>query len=1237
MAITKQSWDLELDYGINFKDSAGYLIDKYTVTQAKTKYQYLWAWGYANGWTDAELMQLSEFVAAWNDVIWHGQNGSYTQQVGHGWNIKAPHGRFPINYPLVIASGEYVGSGSRPFYSDGDHGYGGTDLWVDHSRWMTGKSADRHIMRTSTWGAEGTYAYQECFKIERFRFWGNRPASGWMDASYLSSAIAAWDCGETSRISDVYVYQFNSDGLLFVRGTPVLCINTSIFMCGRSMVGMIGCAGATFTFIGISGDDSPTSFYARPGYGRESGCLLTVIGTKSETGISGQFTPFKAQMLLDAEGWVVAKFEGISLASGFVYPDSMIRVNHTINTSSVEVSGLRLWNNRRTILHDVANKKKWLFDRGTWTNPYHSFYWTPDNGGSLVTKGAYQPTFITATYPERLGHLLPDPTTGAPIGTWDDTNGYPRFSYTGPSSGSTGTITGISASASPNTVFEGSMATLTATVQGTGQFDQGVTWSIASGGGSLSSTAGSTAVYTSPQVTTDTTVVIRATASGDQAKTVDVQVTVKNVVVPTVTSVAISPVTASISSSQSVALTATVQGTGGFSTAVVWQIVSGGGTLTTGTTTATYVAPAVTTQQTAVIKATSVTDATKSATSTMTIAPVNTGGSITAVTVSSSSPTVTEGGTVTLTASVKGTGSFGNGVTWSIVSGGGTLNSTTSNPVVYTAPMVNSNTNAVIQATSTANISKSGTATIAVQDVPASSALNIDPNEMGVVINVDDPASQAIANEYVQRWGIPASNIVSVNLGNVDSTTTAIANTARQKTLSSLPSKVQWLALCFNKPSRVNGDNSITWMMTMGYSTISRNTTLPTSSIYGYTGRKPFTDKGVRPSMLVVSTALIQKARASHSKRPVGTCYMLAANDQGGQPRGRSRLTQMQALNGSTTYPGISFNYTSNLSGPQGENAANNILNKLDMLFYFNGMYKIYGMETNTVKAGAAGDYVTSTSGTLPDGAGQTPITYMVQNGFVGTMGTVIEPWQNSGPAGMSPGGLVEQFTNIQRFIPLYYEGRSLIDAYWKSIKWPTRSLFMGDPMVAPWGIDLGGTAPVLGCTDPNATNYDPNATINDGSCTYPASAVKWATSFDGTGPSLIATTGTNNIGPVEQWSNGAFANGSMTTNNLTCYPWALGSMSKLVLKGVTFLSEDSFNYTRINSNFVILPNGSIIFGLDGVDYQTGVSVAKGQRYDSLELIVPTAGINAVTTLLGGPIGTGSSCKMTLEALEVYG
>lgn len=798
------------------------------------------------------------------------------------------------------------------------------------------------------------------------------------------------------------------------------------------------------------------------------------------------------------------------------------------------------------------------------------------------------------------------------------------------------TITSVVVSANPVIVNEKMTSQLTAVVNGTGAFNNAVTWRLLSGGvGRLSSNTGQTITYTAPSVSSDKTTRIRATSVANTGKYGTVTLTIKNVVTPTITSVSVGASPAIVSAGETSTLNATVQGVGAFDSSVTWSITSGGGTLSsTSGAHVTFTAPSVISQQSIVIKASSVADASKSGTVTIVVNPIV--GVVNSVTVVPSAPTMNEGSSTSLSANIQGTGPYGTGVSWSIVTGGGSLSSTATNPTVYTAPFVSANSTAVVRATSTFDTSKFNQSTIAINNMSIVNGLNIQPHEMGVVINADDPTSQAIANEYITRWNIPAANVKTVNLGNVDSVPTNIAASVRQTLNNTMPSAVQWLALCFNRPSRVNNDNSITWAMTVGYNTISRNSNLPENPLLGYAGNKPFADKGIRPSMLVTSIALVQKARASHAKKPTGTCYMLAANDQGGQPRGRSRIAQMTGLNGSSAYSGITFNYADNLNGPSGENAANNILNKSDMLFYFNGMYAIYGMETNAVRAGAVGDYVTSTSGYLPDGAGQTPISYMINNGFVGTMGTVIEPWQNTGPAGMSPGGLVEQFTNIQTFIPLYHGGRSLIDAYWKSVKWPTRSLFVGDPMVAPWGNEVSGVAPVMGCTDPAATNYNSNATINDGTCIYPPSAVKWATSFDGSGPSLMATTGAN-ISPSMAWSNGLFANGAITTNANTSYPWAFGTISKIVLKGVTFLSTDSFFYTRINSNLVIKPDASVTFLLNGSDYPTGVVLVKGQRYESLEIIIPTAGINAITTILGGPLSTGSSCQMTLEGMEIYG
>jgi hypothetical protein len=76
-------------------------------------------------------------------------------------------------------------------------------------------------------------------------------------------------------------------------------------------------------------------------------------------------------------------------------------------------------------------------------------------------------------------------------------------------------VTGIEASATPSTIASTGTSSLTATVSGTGSFDSSVNWSITSGGGSLSSNTGTSVTYTAPTVSVQTSVQVKASATGD--------------------------------------------------------------------------------------------------------------------------------------------------------------------------------------------------------------------------------------------------------------------------------------------------------------------------------------------------------------------------------------------------------------------------------------------------------------------------------------------------------------------------------------------------------------------------------------------------------------------------------------------------------------------------------------------------------------------------------------------------
>ena len=137
-----------------------------------------------------------------------------------------------------------------------------------------------------------------------------------------------------------------------------------------------------------------------------------------------------------------------------------------------------------------------------------------------------------------------------------------------------------------------------------------------------------------------------------------------------ITSVSVSPTTASLSTGATQQFTASVTGTGSYSSAVTWS-ASGGTVSSSGL----YTAPG--TAGTYTVTATSQQDGTKAAGATV---AVTVPATITGVTVSPTAASLTTGATQQFTASVTGTGSYSSAVTWS--ASGGTVSSSG----LYTAP-----------------------------------------------------------------------------------------------------------------------------------------------------------------------------------------------------------------------------------------------------------------------------------------------------------------------------------------------------------------------------------------------------------------------------------------------------------------------------------------------------------------------------------------------------------------------
>jgi hypothetical protein len=221
----------------------------------------------------------------------------------------------------------------------------------------------------------------------------------------------------------------------------------------------------------------------------------------------------------------------------------------------------------------------------------------------------------------------------------------------------------------------------------------------------------------------------------------------------------------------------TVSSTGGLSTSVSWSLVPSIGSISNGV----YGAPAsVSTQTMVTVIATSMFDATKTASAAVMLQP-NAAGSV-SVSLTPASVTMTSGQVAQFSAAVSGTSN--TGVTWSMSPSLGSLSNGT-----YTSPVVTSQQAVSITATSVADPTKSASASVML--IPVTIALAPATISLAAGKSAQFTASVTGASNTSVTWSIsPAVGSISNGLYLAPSTVSAVQNVTVTATSVADPTKL---------------------------------------------------------------------------------------------------------------------------------------------------------------------------------------------------------------------------------------------------------------------------------------------------------------------------------------------------------------------------------------------------------------------------------------------------------------
>jgi len=258
---------------------------------------------------------------------------------------------------------------------------------------------------------------------------------------------------------------------------------------------------------------------------------------------------------------------------------------------------------------------------------------------------------------------------------------------------------------------------------------------------------------------------------------------------------------------------------------------------------------------------------------------------------------------------------------------------------------------------------------------------------------------------------------------------------------------IQALALAWNQPYAV-GRQSITGALALGVdSGLCERSCAPTepSPYFNSASARPWSDLRMRPSMLLAASdvpsahALIERGVAADGSLglrgapPVHARFVITGDVARSV---RSRLYPAPAL---LRRYGVELTVE---SGGVSENPDR-------VLLYLTGLAEVPNLDRLDFVPGALADHVTSFGGRLDGGGAQMSAREWLDAGATASYGTVSEPCNH-----------LQKFPHPQALLLHYLQGSTALEAYWKSVAWPSQGVFIGEPLAAPFARDQRARMP---------------------------------------------------------------------------------------------------------------------------------------------------------------------------------